>query len=146
MTLKYFDVFNGIWKDIQAQDGETLVWDSSGFTSVNQMPYKKYVALLSQSGTGIPEATILENTIGEITYDWISTGHYVINSDGLFTSNKTMVFVQPMRGYPDYGFCNIEVTDTYNIKFDTFLYNGTLSDDMLLNTGIEIRVYNTIAA
>ena len=69
MTLKYFDVFNGIWKDIQAQDGETLVWDSSGFTSVNQMPYKKYVALLSQSGTDIPEADVLENTIGVITYE-----------------------------------------------------------------------------
>ena len=73
-------------------------------------PYKVYVALLSQTGTGIPIATILENTIGEITYDWISAGHYVINSEGLFTSNKTLVFVQPMRGYPNYGFRSEEHT------------------------------------
>lgn len=146
MTLKYFDVFNGIWKDIQAQDGETLVWDSSGFTSVNQMPYKKYVALLSQSGTDIPEANILENTIGVITYDRISAGRYIIQSSGLFTANKTIVFVQPLTRGADYGFMMSAYGDSSNIYLETTSYLGGNIDELMYQTGIEIRVYNTIAA
>lgn len=52
--------------------------------------YKVYRALLSQSGTDAPVATILENTLGDtpvITRD--DLGNYVITLAGAFPQNKT---------------------------------------------------------
>ena len=52
------------------------------------LPYKVYRALLTQTGTDAPVATVLENTIGaNITYNYNSAGQYVAVSDiNLFNS------------------------------------------------------------
>ena len=53
--------------------------------------YKVYTALLSQSGTNAPVATVLENTLGDIvTFTYKDVGTYNIISNGLFTEGKTI--------------------------------------------------------
>jgi len=44
---------------------------------------------------GAPVVSILENTIGNIWFTYISVGQYAVNSNGLFTSNKTTSNITP---------------------------------------------------
>lgn len=58
----------------------------------NVIPYKTYVALITQSGTNPPVATVLENTLGEVTIQRIGQGNYQIYSSVTdFPFNKTVV-------------------------------------------------------
>ena len=51
---------------------------------------KVYVALLSQSGTDVPVATVLKNTLGgEVVWDYAGVGNYSGTLEDAFTSNKT---------------------------------------------------------
>ena len=56
-------------------------------------PYKVYTALLTQTGTSAPVATVLENTLGgEVVWTRDGSGYYIATSSGLFTENKTGFF------------------------------------------------------
>ena len=61
------------------------------FVRDNAHPYKVYTALLSQTGTSAPVPTVLENTLGEITWAYSNTGNYNINSNGLFKIGRAHV-------------------------------------------------------
>lgn len=52
---------------------------------------KYYTALLTQTGTANPVATILQNTIGTITLTRESPGTYSMNGTNIFTLNKTIM-------------------------------------------------------
>lgn len=55
-------------------------------------PYKVYTALLTQSGTDAPTATVLENTFsGTVVWSYVSTGTYRATLSGAFTENKTAI-------------------------------------------------------
>ena len=55
---------------------------------------KVYVALLSQSGTDAPIATIIENTLGgSISYSRVTDGIYRATGVDLFPENKTAIFM-----------------------------------------------------
>lgn len=96
-----------------------------------------YTALLTQSGTGIPTANVLQNTLGgTIQFTRTSTGIYTITSSGLFTANKTMVLIIPTLQVFNWAIASESV-----INLQT-LFSGSPSDDMLENTPIEIRIYN----
>ena len=84
---------------------------------------------------GAPVATVLENTIGNIWFTYDSTGFYLINSNGLFTNNKTWLQNIIITGGPD--FC------IFNLGGDSIIEVSTSAgNDLLYNTPIEIRVYN----
>ena len=109
--------------------------------------YKVYTALLTQSGTGAPVATVLENTIGNIWFTYDGIGTYLIHSDGLFTGNKTVSFFQNTTDDGNNSSTNLGYGGTYpdNIQIITALQSQGLwsnSDGLLYNTPIEIRVYN----
>lgn len=54
--------------------------------------YLKYVALLSQTGTDAPVATVLENTLGgTVVFAFESTGTFSGTLAGVFTSGKTYI-------------------------------------------------------
>jgi hypothetical protein len=54
--------------------------------------YDVYTALLTQSGTDAPVATVLENTLGgTVVWSYESTGTYRATLSGVFTSGKTAV-------------------------------------------------------
>jgi hypothetical protein len=106
---------------------------------------------------GAPTAIVLENTIGNIWFEYSSAGTYICRSNDLFTIDKTTVFI----------------SDTVNTKSSTdplqmrvlcsldknvqpgylVIYTGTVSisyeDNIICNDGgdqyavtFEIRVYN----
>jgi len=60
---------------------------------VPQKAYKAYTAILTQSGTGQPTVTELENELGNITWNRSSEGQYFATSNnGSFKANKTISF------------------------------------------------------
>lgn len=92
--------------------------------------------------TGAPVATVLENTIGNIWFGYNADGSYSINSNGLFTINKTIGFIT----FNDGGGLGLGDKPFLALYYDPTLYistatDGNPSDGLLFNTPIEIRVY-----
>ena len=105
-------------------------------------PYKVYTALLTQSGTNAPVATVLENTLG-VTVVWtrIAVGSYrATPSSSIFLGDKTFyIFNSNNQGS---GF---EVNSSLNDINDLRIYTvdvGELVDGSLDNLPVEVRVYN----
>jgi hypothetical protein len=101
-------------------------------------PYKVYTALLSQSGTDAPVATVLENTLGEtIGFTYKGVGSYDIISTTLTNLDLVYATIQ------NTGDTNFEIfyNDINDLQIQTF-YEGSLANDLLYYTPIEIRVYN----
>ena len=99
-----------------------------------KIPYKVYTALLTQTGTDAPVATVLENTLGTININYSSPGIYYVASDFLFTLNKTAIFT----GSTNNGDIMIATQNNNSLLVLTSI--GL--NDCLVNTPIEIRVYN----
>lgn len=101
--------------------------------------YTKLVALISQSGTDAPTLTILENTTGA-TFSAVrqAQGIYQITTlSTVFTANKTLVLANNFR-YP----YTIDINRTGATTITIGTYNGgSTSDDVLLNSSLEIRIY-----
>jgi hypothetical protein len=103
--------------------------------------YKVYSALLTQSGTNNPVATVLENTLDtEIVFGYNSAGSYFVNcgTPGKFPQQKTGILIQPTSN-------NMRI---YRVADDSFILNTytnsttTAANSILNQTLIEIRVYN----
>ena len=103
------------------------------------MPYRKYVALITQSDTNAPVATVFENTIGTMTWAYVSIGVYTV-SNGLLTKDKTVCF---LSGNTEESSTMVKQQDSSagSIKLNSFDDSFTLSDGIILNTTIENRVY-----
>jgi len=105
-----------------------------------QRPYKVYTALLSQSGTDIPSAVVLENSLGTIAFVRGDVGVYSITSTGLFVTDKTFIL---FKNPPNQDAA--EAVECWRIDADTLRLQtsdgGTPADAILVQTSIEIRVY-----
>jgi hypothetical protein len=106
-------------------------------SGASQPTYKVYTALLTQNGLNPPVATILENTIGDITYSYDDIGFYFINSSLLFTNNKTAIFF----GNTNAAFIKIYPNNDSQLIIEVFDTTG-YTNFGLIKTPIEIRVYN----
>ncbi len=111
------------------------------------LSYNVYTAILTQSGTDAPVATVLENTLsGPLGWSYSSTGIYRATLAGEFSnSNKVVVFINQAGGFYALGsgstiFTNAYVYDNDQIEVITTL-DSSLSNGMWLVTPIEIRVY-----
>lgn len=106
--------------------------------------YTVYTALLTQTGTNAPTATILENTIGNITFTYDDTGSY--NISGSFPSGKTTCIISNIGQVlsDDISVRANIIADNIYISTTSVNFAGTnnYSDDILQDTPIEIRVYN----
>lgn len=109
--------------------------------------YTVYTALLNQSGTDAPIATVLENTLsGPLGWTYSSPGVYRATLIGEFSnSNKVVVFINQAGGFYAVGsnvfiYTTAYVYDNDQIEVITTL-DSNLSNGMLLVTPIEIRVY-----
>jgi len=102
--------------------------------------YTTYVALLNQTGTNAPVATILKNSTG-YTYTWarVGSGEYTITASGnAFTANKTIVFV-------NCGNTNFNApVATWERLSDTQIQIGQppLGDGQFVDGAFEIRIYS----
>jgi len=110
--------------------------------SVTTASYKVYTALLTQTGTSTPVATILENTTGgTITWSRTSVGVFVATISGaVFTVDKTIVFNNNGTGgasfTPTIMFSWIRTSDTQMTLY------GANGDNKLTSASFEIRVYS----
>lgn len=106
---------------------------------------KKYVALLTQSGTSAPVATVLENTLGgTVVWTRNDAGDYTGTLASAFTADKTVLLLGSptpqslvATGMLLWSSANALSLQTFASDGDT----GDLTDDMLVNTTVEIRVY-----
>lgn len=110
------------------------------------LPYKSYVAIISQSGKNAPTIdTLLENTLGDtITFTYANAGEYYINSaNNKFTSNKTVIMVTPGRRLSG-GNVTLGTTIAGNsfLVLYSHVADGTLTNSLLNGVSVEIRVYN----
>jgi hypothetical protein len=100
-------------------------------------PYKVYTALLTQEGTNTPVAIVLENTIGIITLYYNDTGYYYVTIP--YTTGNVFVLIGLNTSV------TTRITSEYQADGETIaIYsrnNGTLSNGLMYNIPIEIRVY-----
>jgi len=107
-------------------------------------PYKVYSALISQSGTSIPTAKILNNTTGvTFAYTRNSAGNYMITgSSNVFTTDKTAVNCSINTNG---SFSNSRMY-VYSIGAQFFTIETytatTATDGIITDAFIEIRIYN----
>ena len=131
-NLTWYDLINklkDILKGLAGQGGDSR-------------PYKVYTALLTQSGTDAPVATVLENTLGvDIEWSRLSEGYYRgTPSQAIFDETKTFHFVNSNnQGYQFEVASQLEANDDWRIS--TFKGAST-SDSSLRKLPIEIRVYS----
>ena len=104
-------------------------------------PYKVYSALLTQSGTASPVATVLENTIGNIVWTRNAAGQYSATLSSAFTLNKTFVLLgrsgANTGAYFEQNWVSANAVDIFSVN-----YGGFNLDDTMYLVPIEIRVYN----
>jgi len=136
-------------------------WDFTNVGAPNNVPGTKFVATgvtpnnwgtqtignnTLAYNTGAPVVTVLENTIGNVWFTYNSIGTYEILTNGLLTVNKTAFFISNI--IPDASSPFIIEGRTYDnasLYISSFSPDGLghiITDDVLLNTPIEIRVYN----
>jgi len=107
--------------------------------------YKEYVAILTQTGTSAPTATILNNTLGTVTFSRNFAGFYYINSSNLFTTNKTFVSMPNSKvNTGNISLNNVDINSASQIAFETYNISGVRTEGTMLPNIIplEIRVYN----
>lgn len=113
-----------------------------------KIPYKVYTALLTQTGTDAPIATVLENTIGNIVWTRSSAGDYQATLNEAFTLGKTYLNCWLNYASCNASFSNAATTATSNeLYFFTYDDNPSLGLTSLVDLGgdglyVEIRVYN----
>lgn len=93
---------------------------------------------------GAPVATVLENTIGNIWFEYKGIGGYLAKSSDLFLENKTTLSINLMSNNIETGYLclgSIANTATLGIVTGTEI-DGNLDDILSFATPIEIRVYN----
>jgi hypothetical protein len=130
--------------------------DDTYFVAINNETPLNYGGGLLLYDQGAPTATILENTIGNIWFEYNGEGRYYIKSDSLFTLDKTFINGTPLTGYSvlnnfvepsggadaDRGYF-LSQSDALIIELSTMRGFTNFRDDVLLYpTCIEIRVYN----
>ena len=108
--------------------------------------YKVYTALLSQTSTNAPVATVLENTLGgTLVWSRVNTGEYRATLSGVFTVNKTVTFVNQGATSP-LADIRFNRQDLNGCTLRTFAHSTStpLEGGYLINgvTMLEIRVYN----
>ena len=127
-------------------------------TPVDSRPYKVYTALLSQSGTDAPVATVLENTLGyDIVWSRLNAGGYTATATEFAIEDFNKFYCNignklPSGASTDISSYIVEAStlplgspSSFEVYTKTILNSTgvvTRGDNMLEFTPIEIRVYN----
>lgn len=140
VTYLISNASNGDFRNVGAPDNN----DGTYFVAINDNVPKSYSDAALIYNTGAPVATVLENTIGNVWFEYSAPGEYYMNSKTLFTQDKVFTIVTNNTDLYDAG---IFMTITLNPESDSliFIRTGNVDghyDEILHNTPIEIRVYN----
>ena len=117
---------------------------NTSFVAINDEVPNSYGGGDLRYNTGAPVVTVLENTIGNIWFTYGSKGIYIAQSDNLYIDSKSFVIIgNPTwdggRGFIQSGF---DGTSTCIISTSQNFVDGPSDCALLINTPIEIRVYN----
>lgn len=105
--------------------------------------YKVYTAIISQSGTSNPTASILENTIGSVVPTRNAIGEYYFSStafNGFSDADK--IYVSISNGGVRGIFLAQYIPPQSLVRINTFNLSEAATDALLNNANIEIRVYS----
>jgi len=96
--------------------------------------------------TGAPTVIVLENTIGNLWFNYEDIGYYKLSSENLFTNFKSTSIMQTPTDGGDRTAPGLYTT-YFDGESDFYISTFKVSDisavnDYLLNTFMEIRVYN----
>lgn len=153
-TLDQFEVgieinpATGAYERAKLGDGRTA-WADLAYWNPSGGP-KVYRALLTQTGTDAPVATVLENTLGgAIVWTYETNGGYAGACVGAFTAGKTCISPVTVANSMEYNaltVCSLNRTGADNLTLLSASLNAqegtlTLADDLLVNACVEILVY-----
>lgn len=126
--------------DISALDVRTCLNDI--IDSASYGGKKVYKALLSQSGTNAPVATVLVNTLsGTPVWSYDSVGTYRLTLAGEFVSGKTAVNINAFIDAADGNRIGALRANNNQILVSTGDNTLTTMNDILLESTITIEVY-----
>lgn len=103
---------------------------------------KYYTALLNQTGTNAPVATVLQNTLtGTPVWTRTGQGEYLCTLAGQFTLNKTLITIgSAVQNYDAAIIMSLLGLNSFPVY--TYYNGDDLNyDDSLVNTPIKIEVY-----
>jgi hypothetical protein len=143
MIIKYFDEFEGVWINISGATGSSLEYDGSGWTSTPE--FRVLIGTISQTGTDAPTINAYKDSgyLAGLTLTYVGTGEYNIESaDDIFdpTLGFWCNFANHSSIDADTVSIQTSIVDVSNLKILTYK-SGTLTDEILLNTPFELRVY-----
>ncbi len=105
---------------------------------------KVYKALLTQTGTNVPVATVLENSLGgAIVWSRDSQGFYIGSLVGAFPNELKVFSLLGMQKNDNDVLFQQGWNDADSIYIATYKVDGgtVLADSLLINTSILIEVY-----
>jgi|TARA_R110002110_G_C13107884_1_gene686528 hypothetical protein len=130
----------------QNQTRNFTVQQIAEFSNSYSLGYTVYTALLTQTGTAAPVATVLQNTTGgTIVWTWASTGRFLATiANATYTANKTAILLTSgSASATDGRFLKVEDSGTTTVQafynFDTSA--NTAQDGIIAGSMIEIRIY-----
>lgn len=107
--------------------------------------YLVYTALLTQSGTSAPVATVLENTLGgTVTWSYEDAGRYLASTEAAtFTVEKTWIICSSSNdGDPNNGSISVPSRNSSTVIKLITTFSSSMSDNILNAAAFEIRVYS----
>ena len=136
-------------KGVIIGNGQTLESDGmvvSDLTVTNTIngdavvPYKRYIANVTQSGSAAPTVSILENTIGDIVWTRNLAGEYYGTLSNAFPMDKTYIIINAFSNNASDSAAALwnNVSQVAILTCDT---SFTRVDNILSFTTIEIRTY-----
>jgi hypothetical protein len=109
---------------------------------------KQLTQTITQTSTTAPVATTLTNTTGlNFTWQHYNVGWYRLTSSSpIFTTNRTFVTITPgfdvaIVDSPNSYIIWYALRDTSTIDIYTKQIGGTLVDDILYQTGFDVKIY-----
>ena len=132
-TANSIDIFagkTGVWSLVQAS------------AASGQVAVKAYRALVTQSSTSAPTATVLENSLGAaVVWARSNTGVYTATLAGAFSSNKTFIMISGVAGTVAAQRDAFAVRTSADVVTVSTGNAGVAADAVLSATPIEILVY-----
>ncbi len=140
VTYRISDASDGDFSNVGAPNNEA----STYFIAINNEVPNSYGSAQLIYNPGAPTAIILENTIGNIWFTYLTFGEYTVNSNNLFIEDKTAVDIDAFSyaNILSYSFISNETIFPENMININSQLSGGPSDSILAKNRIEIRVYN----
>lgn len=127
-----------------SSEGILTVSGYQSFFYINQITnitmYKLFRATITQSGTSIPTATILENTTGLVpVFSRDDIGFYGIDNLGITNANKVVILFATTNDDSEQQLA-VPLQNGHEVSIETLL-SGADTDNVMTAAGIDIKIY-----